>query len=104
MISFFQELAIKTTSHPIVILGLLGQAIFMSRMVVQWVASERAKRSVVPVAFWHLSLLGSIFVLIYGIVDVDPVVIAGQAFGFIVYVRNIYLIYTHQNKQEEPTT
>jgi len=99
--TYFHDLVAEATAHPIVIIGLVGQMIFMSRMIVQWIASERARRSVVPVSFWYLSLAGSILVLAYGFVDKDAVVILGQAFGFIVYVRNIYLIHTHQSRQQE---
>ncbi|MEM0990776.1 MAG: lipid-A-disaccharide synthase N-terminal domain-containing protein [Pseudomonadota bacterium] len=74
--------------------GLAAQGIFMSRMLVQWVATERARRSVMPVAFWWLSVAGAVMLLIYGILDRDIVIIAAQSFGFIVYVRNLWFIYT----------
>lgn len=96
---YLHELADKTMTHPMVVVGLLGQLIFMSRFIVQWIASERAKASVIPVAFWYLSLVGSLLVLWYGIADQDIVVILGQAFGFIVYIRNLYLIHTHTKRQ-----
>jgi len=75
------------------IFGLAAQAIFMSRMLVQWIASERARRSVMPVAFWWLSILGAIMMLIYGALRADIVIIAAQTFGFIVYVRNLWFIH-----------
>jgi lipid-A-disaccharide synthase-like uncharacterized protein len=62
------------------------------RFVVQWLASEKAKRSVMPVAFWFFSLFGGALLLIYAIQRKDPVFIAGQALGLIVYVRNLWLI------------
>jgi lipid-A-disaccharide synthase-like uncharacterized protein len=62
------------------------------RFVVQWIASERAKRSVMPVAFWFFSLAGGSLLLIYAIQRQDPVFIAGQGLGLIVYVRNLWLI------------
>ncbi len=73
--------------------GFLGQALFASRMAIQWITSERKRESVIPVAFWWLSLAGGATLLVYAIQRADPVFIMGQAFGFIVYVRNIYLIY-----------
>jgi len=73
--------------------GLAAQAIFMSRMLVQWIASERAKRSVMPVAFWWLSIFGAVMLLIYGVLRQDIVIILAQSFGFIVYFRNLWLIY-----------
>lgn len=96
------DTAAKVVNDPMVVFGLLGQAVFMSRMVVQWVESERAKRSVIPIAFWYLSIIGSAMVLIYGFYKEDPVIILGQLFGFIVYIRNLYLIRTHQSKQIDP--
>lgn len=75
-----------------VIVGLLGQALFMMRFVVQWLASERARRSVVPLAFWFFSIGGGVVLLIYSIQRQDPVYIAGQGLGLIIYVRNLMLI------------
>ncbi|QDL93556.1 lipid A biosynthesis protein [Paroceanicella profunda] len=72
--------------------GLLAQGIFMARMLVQWVASERARASVVPVSFWWLSLAGSVLLLAYGALREDVVIISAQLFGFIVYGRNLWLI------------
>lgn len=74
------------------LLGLLGQALFFSRMLVQWVVSERLGRSVVPPAFWVLSLLGSTLLLAYAVHLRDPVFTLGQSVGFVVYVRNLVLI------------
>jgi lipid-A-disaccharide synthase-like uncharacterized protein len=74
--------------------GLAAQAIFMMRMIVQWLATERARRSVVPEAFWWMSLAGSVLLLVYGALRADIVIIAAQAFGFIVYIRNLWFIRT----------
>lgn len=76
------------------IFGLAAQAVFMSRMMIQWIASERAKRSVMPVAFWWLSIVGAVMLLVYGAMREDIVIIAAQAFGFIVYARNLWFIHT----------
>ena len=73
--------------------GVVFQLAFMARFVVQWIASERSRQSVIPISFWYLSLIGSTGVLIYGIGRGDPVIILGQAFGTVVYVRNLMLIY-----------
>jgi lipid-A-disaccharide synthase-like uncharacterized protein len=75
-----------------VVLGFIAQAMFMMRFVVQWVASERAKRSVVPVAFWFFSLGGGALLLVYAIQREDPVFIAGQGLGLFIYIRNLWLI------------
>ena len=74
------------------ILGLFGQALFSARILVQWIATERQKRSVVPVAFWWLSIAGSLTLLSYAIYRKDPVFILGQSFGTTVYIRNLYFI------------
>jgi lipid-A-disaccharide synthase-like uncharacterized protein len=73
--------------------GLLGQLVFAARFIVQWIASERAGRSVVPVFFWYLSILGSVVVLSYGLHKLDPVIIVGQLPGVLVYSRNLWLIH-----------
>ena len=75
-----------------VILGFVAQAFFTMRFVVQWIASERARDSVVPVAFWFFSVGGGVLLLIYALYRKDPVFIAGQAFGLFVYLRNLYFI------------
>ena len=75
-----------------IILGLIAQAMFTGRFIVQWIASERAKRSVVPVTFWVFSLVGGVLLLIYAIQRRDPVFIIGQATGLFVYARNLVLI------------
>jgi lipid-A-disaccharide synthase-like uncharacterized protein len=74
------------------IVGFTGQALFSARFLVQWIASERAKRSVVPQAFWYFSLLGSLTLLAYAIYKHDPVFILGQAAGIFIYLRNLYFI------------
>lgn len=76
-----------------VLLGLLGQVLFTGRMVVQWLTSERARRSVVPVAFWWMSLSGATMLLIYFIWRRDIVGILGQSTGWFIYSRNLWLIY-----------
>ena len=73
-------------------IGFLGQAMFSGRFLVQWLASERAKRSVVPVAFWFFSLAGGVTLLAYAIYRQDPVFIAGQGAGLLIYTRNLMLI------------
>lgn len=72
--------------------GFLGQAMFSGRFVVQWIASERLKKSVVPTAFWWFSIAGGLLLLTYAIHRRDPVFIAGQAAGLAVYARNLTLI------------
>jgi lipid-A-disaccharide synthase-like uncharacterized protein len=75
------------------VFGFIFQAAFMARFLVQWIASERQKKSVIPISFWYLSLVGSTGVLIYAVGRGDVVIILGQLFGTVVYVRNLILIY-----------
>jgi lipid-A-disaccharide synthase-like uncharacterized protein len=84
------------------VLGLVAQLAFTGRFLVQWIASERAKKSVIPTSFWYMSLLGSAGLLFYAIVRADPVFILGQSFGSVVYVRNLMLI--HRGRGEQPST
>jgi len=74
------------------VFGLVGQFLFTSRFIVQWLFSERARQSVTPVHFWYLSITGSLMLLAYAIAIKDPVIIVGQAFGFAVYARNLMLL------------
>ena len=74
------------------LIGYAGQALFSMRFIVQWVASERVGRSVIPLAFWFFSIGGGLLLLVYALYRRDPVFIAGQALGLIVYVRNLYFI------------
>lgn len=75
-----------------ILLGFCAQAMFTMRFVVQWLASERARRSVIPVAFWFFSLGGGALLFIYAIHRQDPVFIAGQGLGLFIYIRNLWLI------------
>ena len=79
------------------ILGFVGQFFFSMRFVVQWIASEKNKKSVLPLAFWIFSIFGSSFLLIYAIYRKDPVFILGQAPNLLIYFRNIWLM---KNKEE----
>ncbi len=76
-----------------IVFGLIGQVMFSLRFLVQWIASERKKQSVIPVPFWYLSIAGSLILLIYAIQRKDPVFILGQSTGTLIYARNLILIY-----------
>ncbi len=73
-------------------IGFLGQAFFSMRFLIQWIASERRKESVIPISFWFFSIGGGLTLLIYAIYRLDPVFILGQGAGLFVYLRNLYLI------------
>ena len=79
-----------------ILVGLGGQVLFMMRFVVQWIVSEKAKRSVIPVAFWWLSIGGAVILLAYAIYRADPVFILGQSLGFFIYARNLWLIHAER--------
>lgn len=81
------------------VVGFGGQALFGSRFLVQWIATERRRRSVVPTAFWYLSLLGGLTLLSYAISINDPVFITGQSFGVLVYSRNLWFV--HRRKPDQ---
>lgn len=83
-------------------IGFVGQALFSARFLVQWVVSERARRSVVPLAFWLFSLAGGATLLTYAIYRQDPVFIVGQASGLFIYTRNLMLIHGHKQRDPEP--
>ena len=70
--------------------GFVGQALFFSRFLVQWIASERAGKSVIPMAFWYLSLFGGLTLFTYALHIGDPVFILGQSCGAVIYLRNLY--------------
>ena len=79
-------------------IGFMGQILFSMRFLVQWMASERARRSVMPVAFWYFSIAGGMTLLIYAIHRQDPVFIAGQAGGLAIYLRNLYFVYKERRE------
>lgn len=81
------------------VIGFLGQGLFSMRFVVQWIKSERMKKSVVPKAFWYFSLAGGATLLAYAIHRGDPVFILGQAMGLFIYLRNLWLIY-HEHRYQ----
>jgi lipid-A-disaccharide synthase-like uncharacterized protein len=81
-----------------VLLGFVAQIMFTLRFVVQWVASERAGHSVVPLAFWLFSIGGGMLLLVYALYRRDPVFIAGQAFGVFVYLRNLQFVLRDRNR------
>ncbi len=79
------------------ILGFIGQFFFSMRFVVQWIASEKKKQSVVPLSFWVFSIVGSSLLLIYAIYRRDPVFILGQAPNLLIYFRNLWFIKKENN-------
>jgi lipid-A-disaccharide synthase-like uncharacterized protein len=84
-------------------IGLLGQALFSARFIVQWLQSERVKRSVIPSAFWYFSMAGGATLLAYAIHRRDPVFIIGQGTGLIIYFRNLQFLWRDRKGENKPT-
>lgn len=84
-----------------IVIGFVGQGLFFGRFLVQWIASERSKRSVVPTAFWFFSIGGGLILLSYAIYRRDPVFIAGQSMGLLIYGRNLWFIFRHGGNETD---
>ena len=89
---------LTSTEIIFLIIGFLGQGVFASRFIVQWIYSEKKGESSIPIVFWYLSILGGMGLLTYAIFRQDPVIIIGQSFGILIYVRNLFLIYKKNEK------
>lgn len=79
--------------------GVLAQFVFGARFIVQWIASEKAEKSVIPLGFWFLSIAGGLMTLVYGFARRDIVIISGQALSIVIYVRNLMLIAKEARRQ-----
>jgi lipid-A-disaccharide synthase-like uncharacterized protein len=88
--------AISVTELVWLAFGFAAQAMFFMRFVLQWIASERVKRSIVPETFWYFSFAGGLMLFIYAVHRADPVIMLGQLMGLFIYSRNIYLIWLHK--------
>jgi len=99
-----KTLAEKIRLDRWVILGVAGQILFMMRFLLQWIVTERRRESTIPIAFWWCSLVGGLIVLLYGLVEREPIIILGQSCGFVVYTRNLFFIYKkkRQGVEEQP--
>lgn len=75
------------------ILGLSAQLMFSARFLIQWISSEKQRKSVIPNAFWWFSIVGGLMLLVYGIERGEPVIILGQSLGIVIYTRNLWFIY-----------
>ena len=94
---FFDNLS--NTEIVFLIIGFSGQGVFASRFIIQWIYSEKKGESSIPVIFWYLSIIGGMGLLTYAIFRKDPVIIIGQSFGILIYIRNLYLIYRKKNEK-----
>ncbi|MEO0822400.1 MAG: lipid-A-disaccharide synthase N-terminal domain-containing protein [Pseudomonadota bacterium] len=103
MQTLMDALGAESTGELIwILVGLGGQGLFMMRFLIQWIASEKAQRSVIPVAFWWFSIAGASVLLAYAIYRADPVFILGQSLGFFIYTRNLWLIHAERRRDRLP--
>jgi lipid-A-disaccharide synthase-like uncharacterized protein len=82
-----------TTELVWITIGFIAQFLFSMRFIVQWLATEKARASIIPETFWYFSMAGGVMLLAYAIYRMDPVFILGQAAGLAIYARNIYFIW-----------
>jgi lipid-A-disaccharide synthase-like uncharacterized protein len=95
-LDLFRDLSAKYPTLQLdfwLILGFIGQTMFTMRFIVQWIASEKKKESVIPISFWYLSLAGGVIVLFYAVHRMDPVFILAYLPGNFIYLRNLYFVY-----------
>ena len=97
MLSFFYNLS--NTELFFLVVGFIGQGLFASRFIFQWIYSEKKGESYIPIIFWYLSIFGGLGLLSYAIYRQDPVIILGQTFGIFIYLRNLILIYKKNNEK-----
>lgn len=100
---FLPESMAQSPEQLMIIVGFGGQALFASRFIIQWIKSEGAKKSVIPVAFWYFSIGGGTVLLLYAIWRQDPVIICGQGLGLFIYARNLYFILRPTEKADDKT-
>lgn len=103
---FFAKLAqwwaeTPSTELAWLLIGFTAQLMFSMRFIIQWIASEKARRSIVPETFWYFSFFGGLMLFAYAIYRVDPVFIMGQGTGLLIYARNIYFIWSDKKNARE---
>ena len=97
MIQYINNLS--TMELIFLVIGFIGQGLFASRFIFQWIYSEKKGESHIPIIFWYLSIFGGLGLLTYAIFRKDPVIILGQTFGIFIYLRNLILIYKKENEK-----
>lgn len=92
---------IRAGAHPVwELVGFVGQGVFFGRFIIQWIASERKKRTVVPVAFWYMSLLGGFITLLYAIHVGRLVFILAFSLSSLIYIRNLVIFYQRKRRRK----
>ena len=97
MLNYFQNL--NGIEILFLVIGFVGQGLFASRFIFQWIHSEKKGESSIPIIFWYLSIFGGLGLLTYAIFRKDPVIITGQLFGIFIYLRNLILIYRDKHEK-----
>ena len=98
LLPFLPQSIATQPEQIMIIVGFGGQALFASRFIIQWLKSEGARKSVIPVAFWYFSIGGGLVLFLYALWRKDPVIICGQGLGLFIYLRNLYLIYRERQQ------
>jgi len=104
-LDFFRDFSARYPKFDLdfwLVFGFVGQAMFTMRFIVQWIASEKKKESVIPLSFWYLSLAGGLIVLFYAIHRMDPVFILAYLPGNFIYLRNLWFIYKKKKVSPHP--
>jgi lipid-A-disaccharide synthase-like uncharacterized protein len=98
LLPFIPDTLQETPERVMIVVGFGGQFLFAMRFIIQWLTSEGAKRSVIPIAFWYFSIGGGTVLLLYAIWRQDPVIICGQGLGLFIYMRNLIFIFRESGK------
>ena len=98
VVDWFFPSGIQTGEAILLAVGFAAQGLFSARFLIQWLISEKKRESVIPLAFWYLSLVGGLMLFLYAVMRKDPVIMLGQGTGILIYSRNLYLIYRKQRR------
>ena len=104
LLPFLEKILSENPEIIMIVVGFGGQGLFASRFILQWLSSESAGKSIIPIGFWYCSLLGGSVTLIYAIWREDPVFISGQGLGLFIYLRNLILIYREKKLEQSKGT
>jgi len=104
LLPFLEKNLSENPEIIMIVVGFGGQGLFASRFILQWLSSESAGKSIIPIGFWYCSLLGGSVTLIYAIWREDPVFISGQGLGLFIYLRNLILIYREKRLEQSKET
>ena len=99
MLPFVPDTLPENPEQVMIVVGFGGQFLFAMRFIIQWLTSEGAKRSVIPIAFWYFSIGGGTVLLLYAIWRQDPVIICGQGLGLFIYMRNLIFIFRESSEK-----